>query len=363
MRIRKDTRDNDNIQREFKVTRFLWDFARKWHTSNKANKLDAFWAEVRTTLNDFDDKNPGAQRLDNQDNNVQMIRPGVRTPSAGLTRQEDRMTPPAEEPRQQTLSPVGRTRQEVRITPPAEDPLRQGPTTPPPVPEHSRPRAQTSPPVAGPSQPRIIPADTQNYPAALSTSSTISYISHRIPGLPKLTRLTRPDENEESDASEYLPKIKVKHEKSTNEPKRRRTPQPTGEVRPTTCNRCAARKIICYAQSGGLACVSCAKMKLKCDDTKEKAVKKEKEKAKTAEAKRARMKTRPKSTSGAAAPKARSKALSKVTPAAEEPSSDENSVVPSAPGAQGRTRSAKADGKRAEREKPGFHEMEMSRCK
>ena len=63
MRIRRETADNAELQRELKVSRYLWIFAEQWHRAKTSNDLDGFWPRVRTYMETFDNKTPNGRRI------------------------------------------------------------------------------------------------------------------------------------------------------------------------------------------------------------------------------------------------------------------------------------------------------------
>jgi hypothetical protein len=74
-------------------------------------------------------------------------------------------------------------------------------------------------------------------------------------------------EKKNDKGKERMKDVKPKEEVTvTRRP--RKPPQSTGVVRQPPCTRCVKRKTTCYKQRGGNACVSCAKVKLRCDDFK-----------------------------------------------------------------------------------------------
>ena len=58
MRIRRETKAYADLQQEFKVTRYLWTFAKEWRCARKTNLLPTFWVMVSRTLEHYDMANP-----------------------------------------------------------------------------------------------------------------------------------------------------------------------------------------------------------------------------------------------------------------------------------------------------------------
>lgn len=66
MRLKKETKQNAELQQEFAVTRFLWEFATKWHHAKTSNQMDQFWLGVKNSLYHYDKENPEGRRIDNE---------------------------------------------------------------------------------------------------------------------------------------------------------------------------------------------------------------------------------------------------------------------------------------------------------
>jgi hypothetical protein len=135
-------------------------------------------------------------------------------------------------------------------------------------------------------------------PSSPSTDS--DYVEgKRIPGMASLLKQKQTIvDSTMSDVSEYLPAIKVKHDQGRAEKveggkgkskdegrdekvedrkgkskeegiggdKKRKPPIPTGKLRERECRRCVEKKIACYQQKDGKACLGCAQIKLKCEE-------------------------------------------------------------------------------------------------
>jgi hypothetical protein len=78
--------------------------------------------------------------------------------------------------------------------------------------------------------------------------------------------------NDETSAPKTKGKGKVTDETSARK-RDRKAPQATGNVRDPPCDRCEKRQTTCYSQVVGNACLGCAKMKLRCERSKEKTKK------------------------------------------------------------------------------------------
>ena len=397
MKIRFTTFENAELQQEFSVPRYVWEFAEGFIPAKKEGKLVRFWGETATKLKEFDEKNPtsrGKSQLEHAiDQSLSMAPPPPRPspPPADLlpplrsqplprTLPLPRKLPqpskpldlPKNPPPASTRSPLppiplpqprpkamvgdsskprpasptpASSSSKTRLTTlsPAAGPSQLRRTNSPPAAGSSklRPavnRPKSPPPVAGPSQPRIRQRSASSTPSSYVEGFRIPW---RLQPKPKPKPTSPPpqplDESELSNHSEYLPAIKVKHEKKADKgkskmtdlvpkgdesgPKKRKPPQSTGEIRDPPCGRCTMMKVECFTQMGGLACLMCAKRKLRCDDAKPKEEKKKSE-------------PKPKkSKPSAKAPKA--KAIVKPFPPKKAP-------APSAPTRTTRTRIQKA---------------------
>jgi hypothetical protein len=370
MKNKKEARQNPELLKEFKVTRYLWEFSEKWLRAHKVNGVEKFWGEVEGTLIEFDEKNPTARRaLPLAEVSIPALKPNAQKassppprsrtppslPQASVSPKEHPPTPkvlpaapsgeqmpkpsaplpkpsaplpklPAPLPKQplplpkppaplpKTVTSLPKT---VGIPLPKPAPLpkqNRGPlpkpatiqTTNRPATPPSKPRAPAfrrrpaTPPLAGPSKPRATvfrpptitpeagpsgqrndePSDSQ-YTESQHSSPGPSYNPTRITPAPSKTKRRAPEiEISESDVShssdEYVNekkdkgKGKRKEVKPTEEvvvaKKVRKPPEPTGVVRNPPCGRCVDKKITCFKQRGGLACMDCATAKLKCID-------------------------------------------------------------------------------------------------
>lgn len=290
MRIKKETKANADLQVEFSVARYLWGFATQWFRAKTTNRLADFWANVGTTLESYDRDHPTGRRIQQKPaNRQQLISKPSEIPTAASTtptlppaapkpQMETQMTPPADIEKTRATVPTGRLplpkpRPVVVIPPPAKKTIG---------------RTRSESPVAGPSR----PPETQKAANTFSPSSDSGYVEgRRLPGWPTLLKQQQQQKEfiesslSDADGSEYLPEIKVKHDRGREEKveegkgktkeeglggdKRRKPPQPTGELREYECRRCVEKEIACYTQKEGKACLGCATMKLKCEDVGE----------------------------------------------------------------------------------------------
>ena len=62
MKIKKSTKEQAELQHEFKVNRFLWQFAGDYMIAKKGNALDKFWPQLPSILKKYDTINPAGRR-------------------------------------------------------------------------------------------------------------------------------------------------------------------------------------------------------------------------------------------------------------------------------------------------------------
>jgi hypothetical protein len=340
MRTKRETKQNPDLQNEFKTTRFLWHLAESWFRAKKENTLDIFWTGLENMLKEYDTKNPTGRRNTigkhtatlNEPSATSKVSPAtmkkpsaiLNEPSAILTNESPAIlneqsamnkpsailnlsgtTPVKQGPREPersatrprlpkpsgdpsstvlTPSPSVAGAQPPTVTRPVPSMAEAGPSRPrPPTPSATRPVPSMA--EAGPSRPRVpTSSSTSSLTTGYSTSSTLrailnenGYVPLRItPAFSKSKSKIRPAKL--SGNSDYLPSIQVKHEnKGTRKRKqpvdkgpesgtkrRRKSPKPTGDIRNPPCKRCREKDLTCYSQEGGNACVSCAKIKIRC---------------------------------------------------------------------------------------------------
>ncbi len=319
MQGKKETKGNADMKREFAEPRFFWGFAQEWYRAKTSKKLAEFWAGLRTSLATYDEKHPTGRRLQpkpavgtpadssahpaqldssDQQRNKKTATPRKSLPQAAPKITEAKIDRPApavpviawpDVPAVPSIQPS--------IRPPLPKPLpkpRQVVVAPPPPAPTNIRRNRSPSPLAGPSQPRA----TEAIPSSPSTDS--DYVEgRRIPGMASLLKQQQKIvDSPMSDGSEYLPAIKVKHDpgrpekvdggkgkskegsrdekvedgkgKSKEEgiggEKKRKPPIPTGKLRERECRRCVEKKMACYQQKDGKACLGCAQIKLKCEE-------------------------------------------------------------------------------------------------
>ncbi|KAF8809690.1 hypothetical protein BYT27DRAFT_7254407 [Phlegmacium glaucopus] len=327
MRTSRATADDAKVKREFQVPRFLWRFADVYQGARRAQRLDGvFWDGLGQVLQDYNQRHPTGHRapIPGVPPPVQPTTPIIpppqvqfrvmmptRPPIAGPSR--PRPTPPSdsEESARRSATPA-----------PAPSPM---PVSPPlsrvpvpgvripgqPVPARfpkkivrprvpvPMPQTPTPPAPAVPVPGVRIPGRTFQ-PAPASLPSII--VRPRVP-VPMPQTPTAPAQNlgvagpsrdwqlsplmESSNESARLPaggkrdkgKARMRDERPEEqgdsrgmqqerrpESKKRRPPQSTGQLRENTCRRCERLHLYCISQAGGKACVSCARVKMKCVD-------------------------------------------------------------------------------------------------
>ena len=144
-------------------------------------------------------------------------------------------------------------------------------------------RTRSKSPTPGPSRPRILMKTTSRRSSTISSLSTPRDPSPPSDYNPKMITPIwppmKPVAYDSGDDPEYLPSIKVKHignkgkekeeapkREETGTKRKRKPPQATGDVNDKPCKRCVEKNLTCFSQSGGNACLNCAKVKLKCED-------------------------------------------------------------------------------------------------
>jgi hypothetical protein len=195
MQVKKETKGNADLKREFAEPRFFWGFAQEWYRAKTNNKLAEFWAGLRTSLATYDEKHPTGRRLQlkkadvppadssDQQRNQRTGTPTKSLPQAAPKITEAKINRPAPEASQLTrpdVPAVPSIRPPIRPPLPKPRPVVVVPT--PPAPTNIR-RNRSPSPVAGPSQPRA----TEAIPSSPSTDS--DYVEgRRIPGMASLLK-------------------------------------------------------------------------------------------------------------------------------------------------------------------------------
>lgn len=284
MRIRRESKTNADLLKEFKVTRYLWSFAEEWRSASKAHRLGDYWGRLAGALEIFDTVNPISRRIAPSQIQVptqvdqtmaRPSRPRTPNPEAG----------PITRPQNQKPGALAKA-VAVPITPARTPNVAVAVTRP------SRPRSPQ--PVASTSR---LPVQVQDK----EPSSRIPQPGVRIKYRPQAkisvptedSTMTESDDdsddsNDDDDGNDggidrrviYVKSKKSGHAEhgignsaeadqsdkavgKQNE-KKRKTPQ-SGRPRAEPCSRCERLKYICYDQLGGKACYHCARSKIKCE--------------------------------------------------------------------------------------------------
>jgi hypothetical protein len=281
MRTKRETRENDEIQREFNLPRYIWVFAQNWILGKRENKLEKFWGEVRGSLEEFDKKNPTGRRsvsisetstigtgqpsatkqipslrdspvttnnpISSQAPDISSSAPGPNPSHAPIPMPKPKNVKPTPKPTPKPMpkpttlpkptatpttlpkpTPIPTTKPKATPMPRSVPKLSPNPT---PVPKNTTIRTRTPPPVAGPSRPQAYTTSPGPYSSSSGSSYVPQYISHRISWRAErnaslnVTPIEQNTTELSESNSEYQPKIKVQHEEKKDKGKGKMNPK------------------------------------------------------------------------------------------------------------------------------------------
>lgn len=315
MRAKRENKKDAESAREFNVSRFLWPFATEYMKAKKEGTLEQFWEGSATQLASFDKENPGCRRnspklgeqgkpLAKTSNALTTPDPPSATIGEAISKTTHSEEPPlaskrpsiAQEPTTKASATLGKGSRTPHTTVKVSANLGhdQDPTGEPaqltltPI-SSVPPRTRSVSPIAGPSKPRRTssgPSSVTSSTTSVSSTEETAYVSKMIKGPPSRRSEIefQPSSESESDDAEELPSIRVMSKKQNGKGKakarskevapERKPPISTGEEREPPCKRCVRTRKTCYNQVKGKTCMNCATMKLRCEATVIRPIKK-----------------------------------------------------------------------------------------
>lgn len=289
--------ENPDFRKEFKVTRFLWKVTELYQVAKKDRRLDAaFWQQFRKALDTFDAKYPTSHRTP-----ATRVSPVV-THGAERSRSPRSPLPPTPAPLEPTrlipqrqatpVAPIatkhiqsvvthGAGPSQSRRTPDSSNASRDPTPSPPPLvnrpwipsgpaPSHICPKK----PIPSPSP--VTEQDRSKVDKGKKRKVDEVGVQPRPVAEKGMIRRERSRDVEEYDGD--TPKVKERSKKddeSEDEENvkvvvvKRKQPKTSGRLRDRTCKRCERLNYKCLVQSGGRACLACAKVKVRCEDLEE----------------------------------------------------------------------------------------------
>ena len=266
--MREKKRRDPNLIREFQVGRFLWTICGEWAIARKTKGLENFYREGRKIMEKYDKEHPTGRRIDKTSEPATTV-PTTTTPATAPTSVQPSTTavqPPSNAGQQVVIAghippTTGQPATNTTGPPPTTAGHPSTPLAHPPTFSHVTDAERTPPPKAGPS--KIKAREPSRSVSVLSDSTTSSYRpGRRIQFLPNETwpAMKKTETKVEQ----------IKKEGARKEEKRvRNPPVSTGVLRRKPCKRCVRIKAECYNQTQGVACLGCARVKMRCDDVTE----------------------------------------------------------------------------------------------
>ena len=268
MAVSRESQDDPALLEECAKRRYIWSAIGSWHkVRNDPTKHSQFYAAQETKLAEFDERNPGYNPPEILPANQRPHLP-VKTMPA-IVAQGKKLALPI--PRPKPALPTPRPKPALPPAPPSKSPqiivpetATQGPDSL--APETSNRRVQPRSP--SPQYINRFAPLRQGMPDDAFGDEDAEGSDEDIPAA--TSKKDKGKEKRKEDEEDPFAKIKVKRVADPEPSQKRLPPVNSGRHRTPACKRCAKKKRTCYEQAGsGLACVGCAKIKMKCEDPSE----------------------------------------------------------------------------------------------
>lgn len=247
MRTNRLTRENDELQREFKIPRFFWDLTERYQKAKKTDSLGAgFWERQKEAVEAFDLRNPNGHR-----------QPTVTAPNPRIP---EKSGPSATPQRSVQAGPPTLSTQKITDRERPAEKENDG--------NRARHVGAESLPIREPSR-----KDKGKEKMMMEVEGEDDGEDEEEDDGEDEDEDDGEDEDEE-DEEEYKNEGQGNKEDEVKEVKKtkavredagvRRPPTSTGRLRDPPCQRCNKKQIKCLEQAQARACMNCAKVKMKC---------------------------------------------------------------------------------------------------